>query len=267
MLSIGLFAKISKVTTNALRYYDEIGLLKPAHVNSDNGYRYYDTAQLQTILLINKLKSYQLSLEEISTILELPEDDGLLRSLLKEKRQRIGQTLHKLAYTLNQIDQDISTLERGFHIMSYLDQIEVQLKEREPQTILSIRKKMSTKDTAMYIGQLYQRIEQENLTMTGAPLTIFHHEEEFNPDCYDNEVAIPVKEAVDGTRQLPGGLCAMASLHGPYTELASVYAKLQQWVEKEKYLPFAPPYEVYLTDPGITAPEENITEIYLPVKK
>lgn len=267
MLSIGLFSKISKVTTNTLRYYDEIGLIKPAHVDSSNGYRYYDAAQLRTILLVNKLKSYQLSLEEISTILKEPEDDRLLTSLLKQKQQVLRQTLHHLTYTLTQLEQDILHLERGIHPMSYLDQIEIQMKEIAPQHILFIRKKMSTKDTALYIAQLYQQIKQENLTITGAPITIFHHEEEFDPDCYDNEVAIPVKEAAAGTRQLPGGLCAMATLHGPYTELASVYAKLQQWVEKEKYQLVAPPYEVYLTDPSITAPEENITEIYLPIRK
>lgn len=65
MLSIGAFSKISNVATKTLRYYDEIDLLKPAHVDGDSGYRYYDVSQLKTILLIDKLKSYQFTLEEI----------------------------------------------------------------------------------------------------------------------------------------------------------------------------------------------------------
>lgn len=268
MLSIGTFSKISKVTTNALRYYDEIGLIKPAEVNRDNGYRYYEVAQLQTILLINKLKSYNLSLEEISEVLQNPEDNSLLLSLMKQKRQEIQQSLHQLTYTLNQIDQDVSNLERGIHIMSYLDKIEIQLKEIEPQNILFIRKRMSTNDSGLYFAQLAETIKQEKLTATGAPLTVFHHlEEEFNPDCYENEVAIPIKEAVKGTRQLPGGLCATVTLNGPYTELPAVYTKIQQWIEQENYEQSSEPYEVYLTDPFTTDPEKNITQVYVPIKK
>lgn len=266
MLSIGAFSRISKVTVNALRYYDEIGLLKPVHVNGETGYRYYDTAQLRTVLLISKLKAYHLSLEEIAEVLREPENSGLLH-LLEQKRLKIRQDIHLLDFTLQQIDRDILHLERGNSIMSNLDKIEVTLKETQPQTILFVRKEMSTKDYGLYLAQLYQRIEQQKLTVTGAPITIFHHEGEFNPDCYDNEIAIPVKETAEGTRQLPGGLCAMVTLNGPYTELPAVYTKLQQWIEKEKYKPVSAAYEIYLTDPHITPAEENITEVYLPVQK
>lgn len=65
MLPIGEFSKICNVTTKTLRYYDEIGLLKPAIVNEHNGYRYYDVAQLKTILFINKLKMYCFSLGRV----------------------------------------------------------------------------------------------------------------------------------------------------------------------------------------------------------
>lgn len=267
MLSIGAFSKISKVSANALRYYDEIGLIKPAMVNHDNGYRYYSTEQLRTILMISKLKSYQLSLEEISEVMQKPEDDRLLLSLIQQKRRDTYQKLHQLNAVMQRMDQDIMNLERGISIMSYLDQIEVQLKETEPKNILYIRKIMSTKDFGLYYSQLLETIEREKLTIIGAPINIFHLEEEFDPDSYDNEIAIPVKETVSGTRVLPGGLCAMVVLKGPYTELPSVYAKLQQWVGKEKYTPAGDAYEVYISDPHTTAPKDNVTEVYLPIKR
>lgn len=56
MLTIGKFSKISIVSTKTLRYYDEIGLLKPFEINQDNGYRYYELSQLDEILMIKKLK-------------------------------------------------------------------------------------------------------------------------------------------------------------------------------------------------------------------
>ncbi len=267
MLSIGAFAKISNVTTNTLRYYDEIGLIKPAQVDRDTGYRYYDVSQLQTILLINKLKYYRLSLEEISEILGQPDDNELLLALMSEKHQALRENLQQLTYMLTQMERDILNLERGIHIMSNLDKIQVLLTETQTRNILFIRQKMSTKDYGLYLSKLYETIQQKNLTVTGPPMTIFHHDEEFNPDCFDNEIAIPVKEEIEGSRLLPGGLCAHVTLHGPYTELSSVYAKLQQWIEKEGYSPASEPYEFYVTDPGDTPPEENITEIYFPISK
>lgn len=47
MLTIGRFADATGPTAKALRHYDEIGLLVPAPVDPDNGYRYYDTAQIE----------------------------------------------------------------------------------------------------------------------------------------------------------------------------------------------------------------------------
>lgn len=69
MLTIGEFSKISRVSTKTLRYYDQIGLLKPGYVSRDSGYRYYEVAQLRDMLLITRLKQYQFSLPEIAAVL------------------------------------------------------------------------------------------------------------------------------------------------------------------------------------------------------
>ena len=46
MLKIGDFAKLSRMSVKTLRYYDEMGLLKPAQVDRFTGYRYYSFDQL-----------------------------------------------------------------------------------------------------------------------------------------------------------------------------------------------------------------------------
>lgn len=89
MLSIGEFSKICNVSTKTLRYYAEIGLILPNEINNENGYRYYSIEQLQTILFIKRLKSYNFSLEQIKTIIQSEElqDEKLYLSLIdKEKR-------------------------------------------------------------------------------------------------------------------------------------------------------------------------------------
>lgn len=265
MLSIGAFSKISNVTTKTLRYYDEIGLLRPTHVDSASGYRYYDVSQLRRILLITKLKSYGFSLEEIIQVLNGP-DDRLLLSIIKDKEAKTKERLCQYAFILKQIREDIRHLERGIDLMSYFDQIEIKLVETTPQNLLSIRQKINVEDFGKYLGKVYETIHREKLTVAGAPMAIYH-DEEFNPENYDTEIAVPVEEVVTGTRDFPGCLCAMATLKGPYSQLSSIYSKLKQWTEDEGYQINNSPFEVYVTDPASCPPEEYVTEVYFPVKK
>ncbi|SCP99491.1 MerR family transcriptional regulator [Anaerobium acetethylicum] len=68
MYRIGEFSKMSKTTVKALRYYDEIGLLKPEKVDELTGYRFYTTRQLMELHRIHSLRQIGLSIEEIKLI-------------------------------------------------------------------------------------------------------------------------------------------------------------------------------------------------------
>lgn len=63
--SIGEVAKLKGTTLKTLRYYDEIGLLKPSYTNPENGYRYYSFQQLFTLEFILMLKNSGVSLDKI----------------------------------------------------------------------------------------------------------------------------------------------------------------------------------------------------------
>lgn len=273
LLSIGEFSKICKVSTKTLRYYDEIGLIHPEDINPENGYRYYSIRQLRKMLLINRLKSYHFSLEEIKNILDVEEDQAeeKLGSALHRKRKEVQEKINAYEYTLTQLNHDILRAEKGKPMMSWLDDIEVELSETQPINILYIRQMMSSDDYTLgyekYFSRLYERIAVDKLTLLGTPMTIYHSPE-YNPAGNDTEFAIPIEETVKGTRDLPGGLCAKSVLKGPYAELTSVYAKLREWVEDEGYELAKSPYEVYVTDHLHAAVSEDIvTEVYFPIKK
>ena len=89
MLTIGEFSNICKVSAKTLRYYAEIGLIHPEEIDPENGYRYYSIDQLETMLFINRLKSYDFSLEEIKTIqnTEGLRDEALCLALMKKEKE------------------------------------------------------------------------------------------------------------------------------------------------------------------------------------
>lgn len=272
MLSIGEFSNICKVSTKTLRYYAEIGLILPDKINPENGYRYYSIEQLETMLFINRLKSYNFSLEEIKTILESEESqDQKLYLELTKKKKEIEKQVQEFEKTLDQLNNDILHLKHGRTIMSYLESIDVQLVEVPMMSLLSIRKKVQEYALAEEYGncfsKLIRKISDDKLTMTAPPMVLFHSAE-FSSCGLDTEFAVPIKEYVSGTRDFYPGLCLKTVLYGSYSGLSSVYTKQREWAEKEGYESNNALYEVYVTDPSQVLKEsELITEIYYPVKK
>jgi len=264
MLSIGDFSKVSQVTPKTLRYYDEINLLKPTSTDVKSGYRYYDVSQLETILLIKRLKEYTFSLEEIKQVLESKQDQELLQVTINKKKKEISQKMQSYSRLLERITDDLSILERGNKIMSYLNTIEVKLTEVPEMNLLYLRKQMNVNEYGHYIGELFGRLTAEKFTPTGPPLTIYHSPD-FDPENTDMELALPIAEQNEQTRTFPVSLCAVSTYTGPYTELSSVYSKILKWIEEQGYTMNGAPFEIYQTDPNTTAPDKNIVEIYFPV--
>jgi DNA-binding transcriptional MerR regulator len=112
MYTVKQLANSAGVSARTLRYYDQIGLLKPTTYGK-NGYRYYDDVaalRLQQILFYREL---ELSLKEIRAIIEQP-DFNLLDALeshkvtLQQKKQRIKLLLSTIEKTIRHIEGKIS---------------------------------------------------------------------------------------------------------------------------------------------------------------
>lgn len=71
LMSIGEFARLSRLSAKALRLYDELGLLPPAQVHPDSGYRWYAAGQLDNARLVASLRQIGVPLAQIQLILSL----------------------------------------------------------------------------------------------------------------------------------------------------------------------------------------------------
>ena len=105
LYSIGKLSKIVHISVDTLRHYDAIGLLKPAYISHDTGYRYYSDEQAGDLATILELKAYDFSLKELKRIVAGGGTDLLqvfrqrYAELLQEK-ERINAALDKLAYKI-----------------------------------------------------------------------------------------------------------------------------------------------------------------------
>jgi len=88
-LTIGEMAKLNNISSQTLRYYDQIGLIHPEWIDDATGYRYYDINQSAKLDLIYHMKSLGMSLESIRQLFEkkdirLIEENMALYSLRKK---------------------------------------------------------------------------------------------------------------------------------------------------------------------------------------
>jgi len=97
-LQIKEFAALVSVSVRTLHYYDEIGLLAPASVDAQSGYRYYDDASLARMQEILFYRELDFPLKEIAALLASPNYDktqalAAQKELLILKRDRLDQLI------------------------------------------------------------------------------------------------------------------------------------------------------------------------------
>ncbi len=97
MIRIGDFSKLSRVSIKALRFYDEMGLLKPISVDRFSGYRFYEYNQLPRLHRILALKDLGFSLEEIGHLLAGDLSAEQMRGMLKLRQAEIRQKVREEA--------------------------------------------------------------------------------------------------------------------------------------------------------------------------
>ena len=124
LLTIGLFARISGLTTHTLRHYDDIGLLTPADVDRQTGYRRYRRQQVRDARVIQALRRIDLPIEEIREVLGDPEGPVLQETLLRH-RDRLRAQQDRVSEAVAQVDRFI---EKGLTMSATTTARPVQLK-------------------------------------------------------------------------------------------------------------------------------------------
>lgn len=119
LLSIGDVSRISGVHIKSLRYYGEIGVLKPAYVNPETGYRYYTQQQLGVLDAIRTCIDLDIPLNEFAGYIE---DEG-----------RIVHYARLLEHGKKLANQKISTIREGIR--------NIELMQREIERSLELQKR------------------------------------------------------------------------------------------------------------------------------
>src|ERR1700730_18418323 len=106
--TVNKLAQMSEVSIRTLRFYDQIGLLKPAYHGS-NGYRYYEEEQLLMLQQILFFKELGFELKQIQKILKRSDFDKIVA--LSSHRQILQKNLARTRKLIKTIDETIEHLK------------------------------------------------------------------------------------------------------------------------------------------------------------
>lgn len=282
MFKIGEFSKLSQVPAKTLRYYDEIGLLRPGRIDRFTGYRYYSVSQLPRLNCILALKDLGLSLAQIARLLNDALTPEQMRGMLRLKQAELEQQVREEQARLARVGWRLKQIEQEGQMPTY----EVVLKKVDLQTVVAIRDTIPCyDDQALLSRELAAYLEQHGARAVGPTLAVYY-DAEYRERDVDVEVATPVSAPLPGTErvtvhELPGVETMACVVHtGRYDTLSQAYNALLGWIEANGYCTVGPNRDVYLRCPvddydapliypgcSTDDPAEYVTEVQFPVEK
>ncbi|MCE1247699.1 MAG: MerR family transcriptional regulator [Firmicutes bacterium] len=272
MFRIGEFSKLSYVSTKALRFYDELGLLKPDKVDPATGYRFYSAKQMPRLNRIIALKDLGFSLEQIGLLISGKISTDQIKGILKAKRAEIEKQIVFEHERLSRVETRLNMIDVEEKEMGNID---VVLKKVDAQKVIGLR---GVVENYPAVGGLFEKLCKTIMSKGGnleAPGIAVYYDTEYKEKDVDVEAAMPTtgfELNSDGIKtytlaSIENAACLIH--HGPYNTLFQSYGILMKWIEENGYRIAGPGREVYLqcTDTGAKDENDCITEIQFPVEK
>jgi DNA-binding transcriptional MerR regulator len=269
MFKIREFARLSQVSLRTLRYYDAIGLLKPARVDPFTGYRFYTAAQLVRLARILVLKDLGLALDEIARVLDQPTDDAALHELLQLKHAALRQQRDELHARLRRVEARLALTEER-RMTAY----DVLLKPAQPIRAAALRASLaSDHDTTALFTTLGAQLETARIPLTLPPIAVWYDNDKGPADeTQDVLLALPVDGGVPRSAQLeivelPTAELLATTVHrGSLSTLGQAYVALHRWADENGYRVVGPSRVVYVQGGSDAFDPAAVLEVQLPVQ-
>ena len=261
---IGLFATMNHITVKTLRFYEEQGLLMPALIHPDTGYRFYTLSQMAVLHQITALKQAGFTLEEIARIHAGADEEAVLLKKKSELLARIAELTSQIAV----VDGYLSGRKAGLSAP-------VLIKTIPPTTVAFMRIRLESYDSLFdrmpEMGALMEQAGCEcalpEYCFTAYPEAGYKDADILVDIC--ESVVAPQKETANlRFKTLPETQAACVFHRGSYRTLAESYEAVLRYIEENGYEIAGEIRESYID--GVWNKEDEsqwLSEIQVPVRK
>jgi len=265
---IGDMAKLHNVSTQTLRYYDKMGILKPKIVDGKNGYRYYTIEQFEQLDRIKYLKYIGIPLKNIREYFEKRDIENMVK-LLEMQKQVAHEKMKELELISDKIGNKISQIKDYINIEN---REIVRIREILERNIVyeSINDSDSAVEFEFALKNLQNVFKDHHLMFT-RKIGVIVSQDNLKMHRFDryNAVYILLEDCLkySNIKKLPAGKYACIYHKGPYKENYKSYEKLLNYVSDHNYEIIGDAIEIGLIDCSMILNEdEYLTEIQIPIK-
>jgi DNA-binding transcriptional MerR regulator len=244
LLPIGQFAAATRLSQKALRLYGENGLLPPAWVDPDSGYRYYSPDQLRAATLIAFLRRSGMVLREIREFLRNPTVERI-EEFERSVADEFAERRRVLRYVKRYLREE--------------PMYDVVRKRVDEQPFVSKSTRVYVRDLERFICDTFEELGYDS---GAAPPFVLYHGPVNNDEDGPVEACVPQAE---GDKRLPAGEVAFTQISGAqceFPEILGAYDAVYRWANENGREPDGPPREVYFNKIG----EPLQMEIALPLR-
>jgi DNA-binding transcriptional MerR regulator/effector-binding domain-containing protein len=263
-LTVGEFSRATHLSVKTLRHYHQVGLLEPAAVNPDTGYRYYSAGQIPAAQVIRRLRDLEMPVADVKAVLAAP--DAPARNSL-------------IAAHLNRLEAELAQTRTVVESLRNLLQppegpIAIEHRSVPAAAAAAIGAVVDREDILAWwqgaLGELRATVRAQGLHATWPSGGVFASEL-FQEDRGQATVFIPVPGRVRPIGRvtsvvIPAAELAIICHHGSLADLDLSYAKLGSYAITHEISIDGPLREYYLRGAGDTPDEaEWRTEIGWPI--
>ncbi|HSS08376.1 MAG TPA: MerR family transcriptional regulator [Acidimicrobiales bacterium] len=262
-LTIGDFSQVTHLSIKTLRRYHQAGLLQPADVDPQTGYRYYTVDQIPTAQVIHRFRELGMPVREVAEVLATVDPDARVTL--------IAHHLERLESQLDVTRAAVTALRRL--LQPDPPPIEVEHRRLQAQTVAAVRSTVDLSDVLAWYGQamseLDHALQARGLAPAGPPGGLYDNEL-FTEERGGVAVYLPVPNPPTlGQVEplvIPAGELAVTVHRGPHDDIDVTYGALGTYVAEHALAVAGPVHEIYLVGPRDTDnPTAWRTEIGWPV--
>jgi DNA-binding transcriptional MerR regulator len=265
-LAIGDFARATHLSVKTLRHYHRVGLLEPADVDENTGYRYYATDQIPTAQVIKRFRALDMPLDDIQAVLAAPD--------LSTRNELISAHLGRLEQDLARTQDAVASLRDLLQHPKATVQADVRHRSVAATPAAAISEMVAITDALAWfqgaLGELQATLAAQDIRPAGPGGGIFSSElfaDERGQATIFLPCAGPVRAMGRVAPQvIPAAELATTVHEGPHSGIDRAYGALATYVTEHALAVDGPIREYYLVGRIDTADESQwSTEIGWPI--
>lgn len=260
---IGETSARSGIPASTLRYYDQIGLVRPSNLDAISQYRYYTDGDITRMKIIQHLRQLDFSIEEVRFFLSEGDHETRLH-MLQKKKQEVERKRIDILRLEREVDQRIQSIEQELVVLNLPDMEEwtISIQEFPERPLLSKRARLPYGGIAVYQKAFTELLSEHHVaTPSIESVVLQHHHIDLNQeyDCFESSLPaidlevsflLSMQDGSENNTILPGGIygCIQTKGMAGKERFEKLYLFIQRWLKKNAYKVEGPLIDVLLTD-------------------